>query len=528
MARRPFSEVSPLAASDEMIEAIAEFYDDPLGFVLFVFPWGEEETELHDEDGPDTWQREFLTMIGKQVTERMSGAELGALLAGAVSGHGVGKSALVAWVILWFISCRVDPAIVVTANTQGQLNGKTWRELAKWLRLALHGSWFQWTATRLYLKARPETHFAQAVPWTKENSEAFAGTHAKDVLILFDEASAIDDTIWETAEGALTTKGAIWLVFGNQTKNTGRFRECLRRFRHRWLMTKVDSRDAKKADQAQITKWLEDYGEDSDFFRVRVRGEPPRSASTQLIGTDLVENAQFHFKVRFGDTIRKAIELEGPGAFLRRKLDDNSLAPKIMSLDVARFGADQSVLLLRQGRTAFALAKWRELDGVQLAARCAEWLDAEMPDLFVVDAAGVGAGVCDVLRNLGYEVEEANSSNRALEERKFYNRRAEMWWKVRDWLRDGGRLDHLDSEIADDLTAPEYGFSDRGERVQLESKDDMRARGLPSPDTGDALAMTFWMPVAPRATADTVAEKLARAAQRLGDGPSGSTTWMSF
>lgn len=512
-----------------MVDAIAEFYDDPLGFVLFVFPWGEEDTELHDEDGPDEWQKQFLRDLGEAVRSRMSNQQLGAYLAGAASGHGVGKSALVAWVILWFLSCRIDPAIVVTANTQGQLNAKTWRELAKWHRMAIHGSWFQWTATRLYHKARPETHFAAAVPWTKENSEAFAGTHAKHVMIIMDEASAIDDSIWETAEGALTTSGAIWLVFGNPTKNIGRFRECWRRFRHRWNMVRVDSRDAKKANRAQIEKWIADYGEDSDFVRIRVRGEFPRAANTQLIGSDLVEEAQLQFKVKFGDTLRRAVELEGPGAFFRRRIDDNPLAPKIMALDVARFGADQSVLGLRQGRTALALAKWRELDNVQLAARVAEWLDAEQPDLFVVDAVGAGAGVCDVLTNLGYAVEECNGGVKALEERKFYNRRAEMWWKMRDWLKDGGRIDHLDAEINDDLTSPEYGYSDRGERVQLESKDDMRARGLPSPDTGDMLSMTFWMPVAARtAAAETVAEKIARASDRSVGGGRGPTSWMSF
>lgn len=530
MARRPVTDISAVAASDEMVDAIAEFYADPLGFVYFVFPWGEEGTELHDQEGPDEWQQEFLQHLGEAVTARaVSGETLGAYLAATSSGHGVGKSAVVAWVILWFMSTRVDPAIVVTANTQGQLSSKTWRELAKWHRLAIHGSWFQWTATKLYHKARPETHFASAVPWSKENSEAFAGTHAKNVLLLFDEASAIDDAIWETAEGALTTAGAIWLAFGNPTKNTGRFRECFRRFRHRWDMMKVDSRTAKKANKAQIQKWIDDYGEDSDFVRVRVRGEFPRAASTQLIGTELIEQAQLAFKHRFGDQVRKAIELNGPGAVtaLRLRLDDNPLTPKIMILDVARFGSDQSVLGIRQGKTFFTLAKWRELDTMQLAYRVAEWINAEMPDLILVDEAGVGGGVIDVLRDLGYEIEGVNGGVKALDERKFFNRRAEMWWLGREWLKNGGRIDHLDSEIADDLGAPEYGYSDRGEKVQLESKDDMRSRGLPSPDTGDCLMMSFFMPVAFKNEASTVAAQIARARRQEGGGGSGHT-WMAF
>jgi hypothetical protein len=105
-----------------------------------------------------------------------------------------------------------------------------------------------------------------------------------------------------------------------------------------------------------------------------------------------------------------------------------------------------------------------------------------------------------------------------------------MWWSTREWLAKGGRIDHEDSELADDLTAPEYAYSDRGEKVQLETKEDMRARGLPSPDTGDCLAMSFWMPVAFKNEAATVAAKIARAArlQRAGGGGEGSVSWMSF
>ena len=529
MARRAVNAASPQVVSDEMIDAIAEFYDDPLGFVLFVFPWGEEGTELHDEDGPDEWQMECLRRLGEAVRARAgAGAkEMGAYMAAIASGHGVGKTSLVAWVIFWFISCRVDPAIVVTANTLGQLTGKTWRELAKWHRLGIHGAWFQWTATKFYLKERPETHFAAAVPWSKERSEGFAGLHAKAVLVVFDEASAIDDSIWEVTEGAMTTSGAIWLVYGNPTKNTGRFRECWRRWRHRWDTMQVDSRTAKKANRGQIDKWVEDYGEDSDFVRVRVRGEFPRSASSQLIGSDLVDQAKVVFRRRFGDRLSKAL-MNGPGCLEGMRLDDNAMAPRIMVVDVARFGSDQSVIAIRQGRAFVVLAKYREMDTQQLAFRVAEWIGGEQPDAVFVDAVGVGGGVVDTLRGLGFEVEEVNAGMKALDDRKFFNRRAEMWWNMREWLSKGGMIPYDDKEISDDLTGPEYGFSDRGQRVQLESKDDMRARGLPSPDTGDALAMSFWMPVAPLAALSSVAEKLARAADGMGSPDEGGQSWMSF
>ena len=519
-----------VAAGDgalDLAEKMPEFYADPLGFVRFAFAWGEEGGDLQDETGPDVWQTDFMVQLGEAVRSRSlkGGDALGAYLAGAITGNGVGKTALIAWVVIWFMSTRTNPQVRVTANTLGQLTGTTWREVRKWHRRAINEDWFTWTATTFYLKWRPDTHKAQAMPWSKDNAEAFQGLHEKDVLMIMDEASGISDNIWEAGDGSTTTPGCIWLAFGNPTKTTGRFRETMRKFRHRWNMMPVDSRTAKKANKGQIEKWIEDYGEDSDFVRKRVKGEFPRSGSSQLIGEDLVLEAQKLFRLRFGDQLDKVLALEGPGGFLGKHLDDNVLTPKIMMLDVARFGIDQSVLGLRQGKTFLALEKWRELDTMQLAYRVAVWLDAEQPDLFLVDAAGIGGGVADVLRDLGYEVEDTNGGMTALDPRRFFNRRAEMWWLMMEWLKKGGRLNHLDVEIKDDLTGPEYGYSDRGDRVQLESKDDMKSRGLPSPDTGDCLAMSFWMPVAMKREAESVA---ARLAQML-DGGSGysATSWKS-
>lgn len=495
MARKKV-EAAPQESAD-LVEIIGRFDDDPLGFVLYVFPWAEPGTILHDEEGPDEWQVRFLLLLGKLVREGRMAEAAAAIQIAVASGHGVGKTALVAWVILWFMSTRAAPQIVVTANTASQLTGKTWRELGKWHKLAIHKDWFQWTATKFYLKERPEDWFATAQPWSKERAEAFAGTHDKNVLMLFDEASAIDDGIWEVAEGAMTTPGAIWLAFGNPTRNTGRFRECFRRFRHRWHRMQVDSRKAKKADRTKIDAWIEDYGEDSDFVRIRVRGIFPRASSNQLIDGDLVEEA-----------MRRKPH---PGA--------NDSAAKILVVDVARFGDDQSVVAIRQGTEFRVLRKYRELDLEQLSFRVAEWIDAETPDAVFVDANGMGAGVVDRLRALGYEVTEVNAGFKAADDRTYYNKRAEMWGAARDWLRRGGCLPD-DEELKDDLTGPEYGFDNKG-RIQLESKDDMKARGLPSPDTGDCLAMSFFMPVAPRISRENLLARLHAQDRHAG-------SWMAY
>lgn len=526
MARRAVTEPSAAAISEELADAIAGFIYDPLTYVMFTWPWGEEGTKLADETGPDEWQVEVLTLLGQECRKRGEGAVLGAIQVAIASGHGVGKTTLVAWIIHWFMATRADPQVIVTANTQGQLTGKTWRELAKWQRMAINADWFTWTATTFYFKARPDTHKASAVPWTKERGEAFAGTHDANVLMIFDEASAIDDTIWTAADGAMTTTGAMFLCFGNPTRNTGRFRECWRQFRHRWITRQVDSRRAKKANQAQIKGWIEDYGEDSDFVRVRVKGEFPRSGTTQLISQDLVDRSRAAFRRRHGDNLRKTL-VDGPEAFALYKLDENIWAPKLFIIDVARFGGDQIVFSVRQSKTFIAVFKTREMDIPQIAYRANEWIIALQPDHVLVDAAGVGGGVVDLLEDMGHEVWSVVGGAKALNDRRFYNRRSEMWWKAREWLQEGGMIEYEDQELAEDLTGPEYGFSDRGDRVQVENKEDMRARGLPSPDTGDTLAMSFWMDFAPvpREEQQTVREKIMAAADdERGDH---ETTWKS-
>jgi hypothetical protein len=528
MARRA---VNPIVVEedvlDDLVEAVASHADDPLGFVLFAFPWGEEGTDLADETGPDKWQWELLEELGRQVRERRENPELPAIQIAVASGHGVGKSTLLCWVLLWFMSCHMDPTVTVTANTLGQLTGKTWRELAKWHRRMIHADWFQWTATQFYLKEAPGTHKADAVPWTKERSEAFQGAHAKHILTIFDEGSAIDDSIWVATDGAMTTRGAIWLVFGNPTRNDGRFRECFRRFRHRWTVRQVDSRTAKMANRAQIQGWIDDYGEDSDFVRVRVKGEFPRSSSTQLIGSDLVEAARAEWKRRMPEALIKRALAAGPWAFSQLKLETNPTAPKLLMVDVARFGDDQTVIGMRHGRVFVPLGKYRNLDVVQVAHRTAEWIEALAPRATFIDANGIGAGVYDILRDAGHEVIAVNSAIRAMDERRYFNRRMEMWWLMRDWLRDGGVIPHDDQELADDLTGPLYSFASK-DRVQLETKDDMRARGMASPDTADCLALSFAQAIAPALAGDreTVATKLAAWMEGYGAAVEGET-WQS-
>ena len=444
---------------------LTECTADPLNFVQHAFDWGRGELAGHD--GPDGWQANVLDTIGKHIRSESNDR---ALRMAVASGHGVGKSALVAWLILWAMTTRPHLSGVVTANTQRQLETKTWREVAVWHRRLVNREWFTLTADKLASANHPETWFTAVVPWSKERPEAFAGLHAQHVLVIYDEASSIPDVIWDVSEGAMTTPGALWFAFGNPTRTSGRFRECFGRFRHRWDAVHLDARTTRLASRGQIDEWIADYGEDSDFVRVRVKGEFPRIGSAQFIAPGLVDAARGRRSVGYGALV--------------------------MGVDVARFGDDQTVFAFRQGDAVKHISRFRGLDTMETAGRVAEAIVARRPAAVFIDGIGVGGGVVDRLRQLGFHIADVNAANRAYNDRQYANRRVEMWGHLRDWLKAGGCLPADDQALADDLIGPEYSF-DAGNRILLEKKQDMRLRGLASPDAADALALTFADPVWP-------------------------------
>ena len=473
MARRRPNQTRP-DLDTKLAQLLAKCGNDPLGFVLAAFPWGEGE--LADHRGPDHWQTDVLTHIRDHMLPPVQ-----AIRQAVASGHGIGKSALVSWIILWALATRVDTRGIVTANTEAQLRTKTWAELAKWHRLSLCRHWFVYKAQSLHSAdpAHEQTWRMDAVPWSKTNPAAFAGLHNQGnrVVMIFDEASEIDDVIWEVTEGALTDSDTdiLWLAFGNPTRNTGRFRECFGRFRHRWNTAQIDSRHAQLTNKTIIAQWIADYGEDSDFVRVRVKGQFPRAGSMQLISLEQVEAAS------------------------TRKPETTRFDPLVLGVDVARFGDDQSVICFRQGRDAVRLPteRYRGLDTMQLAARVANLIVTHHPDAVFVDETGVGGGVVDRLRQLGHSVIGVNFGGKAdgaVDGEMVANKRAEMWCRMRSWLGSGGTIAN-DPELIADLIGVEYGYTVHNE-ILLEKKDDMKKRGLGSPDAGDALALTFAYPVA--------------------------------
>lgn len=465
--------------SSDLQKDIASFYADPLGYVMYALPWGQKGKRLEKETGPDDWQIDILNTLKHEITRREQASEeelktiQSVIQIAVASGHGIGKTALVSWIILWFMSTRMDPQVVVTASTQAQLLKKTWRELAKWQKLAINGHWFEWTQTAFTYKKSPETWFASAIPWSENNSEAFAGTHEEHVLMLFDEGSGIADKIYEVASGALSTgKGVIWMVFGNPTKNTGFFRECFRKFKHRWITRQIDSRTAKKADASYMNELIADYGIDSDFVKIRVLGQFPDAADNQFYSNALVE---------------KCMSLKLPE-------EAYSKFPVIMGVDVARYGSDKTVITIRQQRKIHAVYIYQGLSIVETKNKVVGFFYQHNVDVIFTDDTGVGGGVTDMLRDQKFPVIGVIFGGSADDPVKYFNKRSECFGILRLCMERGMELPRND-QLKTEMTSIGYGFTKTG-ALQMESKLDFKKRGLDSPDILDSIAIGFAFPVA--------------------------------
>jgi len=262
----------------------------------------------------------------------------------------------------------------------------------------------------------------------------------------------------------------IWIAFGNPTQNTGRFRDCFGRLSHRWITRQIDSRSSSIPNKKQIQDWIDDYGEDSDFVRVRVKGEFPRASVSQFIPGDVVDDAMKRF-INF-DLIQHQ--------------------PVVIGVDVSRFGDDESVICVRKGLKVLEVARFQKMDTMSFAGKVADKVQEYKPTGTFIDVVGIGAGVVDRLRQLQVDgIFEVNAGLPASKDKEYYNKRAEMWDDMRKWLKLGDIP--KGDELKEQLIGPEYGF-DAKNRLQLERKEDMKKRGLKSPDIGDALAHTFFMP----------------------------------
>jgi hypothetical protein len=470
---------------------LASVRDDPLAFSLGAFPWGEPGTALEAFDGPMPWARDLMERV------RLGLLNVNEAIQEAVaSGHGIAKSATVGMLILWAFTTFPDCRGVITANTETQLKTKTWAELGKWFNLCFFArDHFILNATSLISRdpSRERTWRIDMVPWSEKNTEAFAGLHnkGKRLLLVMDEASAIPDIIWETAEGALTDADTqiMWFAFGNPTRNTGRFRDCFDGGAHAsfWHNTQIDSRTVPITNKSRFEKWISVYGEDSDFVRVRVLGQFPRRGEMEFFTASDIDAAMASDREVFVD----------------------ASTPLALGVDVARYGINHSVIFPRKGRDARTLERKRfnGINTVELANHVFSCWQTWHPDGIFIDGGGVGGGVVDNVRNKQLYVVEVQFGGKDditgivtdSSGEKYANKRAAMYGAIRAWLKTG--LLPNDPDLRSAMLAIRYTFNKKDE-IQLVSKEDLMDENPNLVlDDLDALACTFGGPLAPNQNA---------------------------
>lgn len=477
--------------NEDLLAWLASVKGDPLGFALGAFPWGEPGTVLERFSGPSEWQRQLLEDIRDGLLTPDQAIQIA-----IASGHGIGKSCVVAWIILWAFMTFPDTRGIITANTETQLKTKTWAELGKWFNLCWFASeHFQLTATALLSKdpTRERTWRIDMIPWSEARPEAFAGLHnqGKRLLLIFDEGSAIADIIYETAEGALTDRDTeiIWLIFGNPTRASGRFRECFTGGIHadNWRTRQIDSRTVPTiTNEKQINKWIATYGLDSDFVRIRVLGEFPKHGFMEFFSRTKVEEA------------------------MKREVTVSISDPLALGVDVARYGKNNSVIYPRKGRDARTYTRqvYSGLSTVELAAKVYQAYNHYRPDGIFIDGGGVGGGVVDNCRQLHqlfvYEVQfgakdDVGGAVWGISGEKYANKRAAMYGAARAWLDTGAIPD--DPDLLRAFMAILYTF-DKNDNILLVPKEDILEDNPDIPlDDLDALITTFAYPIAANANA---------------------------
>ena len=483
--------------------------DDPEAFVLFAFPWGQDNTPLAKYKGPRMWQRQVLRDIKAHLAKNKGQLNMDTLREAVASGRGIGKSALVSWLILWMLSTRIGSSVIVSANSEAQLRSVTWGELTKWSTMVINAHWWEISATKLQpakwitdiverdLKKGTRYWAAEGKLWSEENPDSYAGVHNHDgMMLIFDEASGIPDGIWSVGAGFFTENilDRYWFAFSNPRRNTGYFFECFHAKRDFWSTRQVDARTVEDTDKAVYRQIIEEYGEDSSQARVEVYGDFPKSGQDQFIAPHLVDDA------------------------MKRPAYKDMTAPVVIGVDPARGGMDSTVIAVRRGRDIVAIKRFKGDDTMTTVGHVIDAIEEYRPALTVIDEGGLGYGILDRLTEQKYKVRGVNFGWKAKNPVMWGNKRAEIWGAMRDWLKTASIPQ--DRLLKNDLIGPMKKPNSAG-TIFLEGKKEMKARGLASPDAADAIAVTFAFPVAHREYNERIITHRVNA-----QNGSGLTSWM--
>lgn len=481
---------------------------------MWAYSWGEGD--LKNFNGPRRWQRDLMLEIEEYLKQAIQQKNITGVLPdffkhAVASGRGPGKSAFIGMISHWFMSTRIGGSTWVAANGEPQLRTKTFPEIAKWVARGINSEFFDINATSiqpaLWFKQYIESpeglskncryYYTSGQLWSNENPDAFAGAHNFDgEMAIFDEASGIPDAIWTVQEGVFTENivDRFWLVFSNPRNVTGKFHDCFHVNRDRWRRLQIDSRTVEGISHTSFNNIIAEFGEDSDEARVEVYGEFPKTGEDQFISSGLVDDAM-----------------------CRPQWRDES-APVVIGVDPARGGLDSTVIVVRKGRDLLSVKRYKGEDTMEIVGRVIDAITQWHPVLTVIDEGGLGYGILDRLVEQNYKVRGVNFGWKSKNPIMWGNKRAEMWGAIRAWLPTASILN--DKILKSDLISPKRKPDSSG-AIYLESKKEMKARGLASPDAADALAVTFAFPVASCGTRTTVQSP------RTYDQGSQSTSWMN-
>lgn len=437
-------------SENPFFDFIRKYRDDPVSFVRNVF-----------KAEPDEWQTEFLEAI-RDNNRRIS----------VRSGHGVGKSTAASWAMLWYLLTRYPVKVVVTAPTSSQLFDALFAEIKRWVKEmppAL-SELLEVKSDRIELKPSPTEAFISARTSRAEQPEALQGIHSDNVMLVADEASGVPEAVFEAAAGSMSGHAAVTVLLGNPVRGSGYFFETHNRLKDEWFTLHVNCEKTKRVSKEFVREMAMKYGEESNAYRVRVLGEFPLADDDTMIPFSLVEQA------------------------MSRDIEVDKFATMTYGLDVARFGSDKSALAKKKGNVITEVKKWRGLDLMQLVGAIKAEYDSEetidRPLSIYVDSIGLGSGVVDRLRELGLPAVGINVSESPAMKGSYVNLRAELWGKMKNWLEQRNCTIPKDDDLLADLTAPRYTFNSSG-KLRVESKEDMKKRGLASPDMADACILTL-------------------------------------
>jgi hypothetical protein len=389
---------------------------------------------------------------------------------------GSGKTATLAMLTFLYLMILPDCRILVTSPSFNQLNRVFASELRKWHKKMIPQFQEYYDITRetvKYLNTKKYEQFCSLVTASVENKEALQGGHADNYVIFADEASGVSEDAFDILLGTLSTgKGGRFIQVSNPVRSSGRFYQIFQNEDSLWDKLYFSAYDSPNVNKAWIEEMKHTYGEDSDLYRMRVLGRFPRVGVAQYISADVVE-----------ECINRNLSL----------IDYNNF-PKVMGVDVARFGDDKTCIVVRQGPKMIEIQTFKGLNTMEVASKVAQFQAIHATSQIHIDAIGIGAGTFDRCKDLRLPAIEVNVSTRSTEPNKYCNLRSQIWGKMKEWLENGADLPIMardkETNLSSELTSMEYFYNNKLQ-LQLMSKKDLKRAGHASPDIADAISLTF-------------------------------------